>query len=285
MQAYLIKVSGFIGDCLFATSIAQRLKEIGWADRVDYQIPVVQPKLLMDRDPWIDDVYVQRDPPLNIYHKIIQVGQVDQNIPATKHMQAMAGIPPELQSLGYRVYQVPQYDHEEFERVESLRRKYNKPVVAWQSNWVERAYQTTPEEYEKHIGGPHRKIDEIIATLNEKFIMVEVGLPAGMTQHNTKAANPESYARTASFIKWCDYMIGAEGGLTNLAAGLGTKCIITTCFIHQVYGIKGHVRRIAEPQMGPQIYFPNKGHVHLPPFIPDEEVARLIIENIENDIS
>lgn len=274
-----IAVHGYIGDCLFASSIAKKLKEEQQATEVHYAIWVKQPLLLMQNNPYIDSVQYQ--PMYFPVDKLITIGQVDQSRPATIQMQEQAGV--RNPSVEYEVYTLEKYDREAKAELEGMAHNYPfRPVVAWQANWKERAYDTRIEmllETPKR-GGPHRDIDNILVELCKDFTMYRVGLESGIVQHDPRAADAESFARTASIIKYCDWMIGAEGGLTNLAAGVGTKCIITTCFIHQVYGKFGFVKQIDNPQMGPKVYFPNAGHVHLEPFIPDSEVLKQIRDHI-----
>ena len=58
----LIKTYGFIGDILFASSIAQKLKEQYGNDCiVDYCIGFPQPYKLLKNNPWIDNVYLSYD--------------------------------------------------------------------------------------------------------------------------------------------------------------------------------------------------------------------------------
>ena len=60
--------------------------------------------------------------------------------------------------------------------------------------------------------------------------------------------------------------------MINLAAGVGTKTIITGDFVHQLYGPNGVIKKIKNPKLGPEFYFPNSGHVSLDPYLLDEEV-------------
>ena len=76
-------------------------------------------------------------------------------------------------------------------------------------------------------------------------------------------------------IKACDWFIGAEGGLANLASGVGTKTIITGDYVHQLYGWNGVIENNQEPKLGPKYYFP-EGHYTLDPYLTDEEVIKTI---------
>lgn len=274
----LVNCRGFIGDILFASSVAKKLKE-KYADCViHYQIPLVQPLMLLEHNPYIDAVFVSgiasRIPKMANYNLIVNIPEVDQTYPATIQFQAAAGI--EDQSTEFPVYTVPAFDIRAKEMVDELRQAHGKKIIAWQVNWDYRAYQCTPALLANRIGAPHRDIASVIRELDKDYIMVPIGFDRSITQFDPLAANAEGYAKTASVVKYCDYFIGSEGGLSNLAAGVGTKCIITTDFIQQLYGPNGHVKQIANPQMGPAVYFPNGGHTHLDPCIPDADLAPTI---------
>lgn len=269
---YLIKCTGFIGDNLFASSIAKKLHEQDPTAVVDYVLSIPQPLLLFKENPYINDVYVYSADESG-YDKIYMMPSVDQSKPATIQFQEFVGI--QNPTTEFDVYTVAEYDEYAKIQIEAVREP-NKPVVAWLANWKDRAYATTLDMYWKKIGGPHRDIDKIIVNLQKEFTMIQVGLPNGVSQLSLEASDPHQYAFTASVIKSCDWMIGAEGGLTNLACSVGTRTIITTCFIEQVYGRNGHVKQVPLPQMGPAVYYPTSGHTHLAPFISDDEVAEEI---------
>lgn len=279
---YLIKCTGFIGDNLFASSIAKKLHEQDTDAEVDYIITLPQPLLLFKQNPYIRNVYTHDIVDINEYDKVYVMPYVDQSKPATTQFQEVVGI--KNPSLEFDVYTIPEYDEAAKNQLEEIRRPGTQ-LVAWLAGWKDRAYATTLEMYWKKVGGPHRDIDRIIVSLEKEFTMVPVGLPCGVSQTTTTAMDPHAYAFLASVIKSCDWMIGAEGGVTNLSCAVGTKTIITTCFIEQVYGRNGHVKQIPLPQMGPAVYYPNGGHTHLPPFISDDEITEEIKRVINNNLS
>lgn len=278
---YLIKCTGFIGDNLFASSIAKKLHEQDSSAIVDYVLSIPQPLLLIEQNPYIRNVYVYNTDESS-YDKVYVMPSVDQARPATIQFQEAAGV--QNPTTEFDVYTVSEYDESVQSQIDAIREP-NKPVVAWLANWRDRAYATTLEMYWQRIGGPHRDIDKIIVELQKEFTMIEVGLPNGVSQLTQTAMDPNQYAFTASIIKACDWMIGAEGGLTNLACAIGTRTIITTCFIEQLYGRNGHVKQIPLPQMGPAVYYPSGGHTHLAPFISDDEVAQEIKRIIKTNDS
>jgi hypothetical protein len=89
----------------------------------------------------------------------------------------------------------------------------------------------------------------------------------------------------ASLLKACDAFIGTEGGLANLAAGVGCKTILTGDFIHQLYGWNGVLKKIKTRQLGPDIYFPKVGHIMINPYYNDNEVTQIILESIGEKIN
>lgn len=277
---YLIHCTGFIGDTLFASSIAKKLHEQDSNAIVDYSIPLIQPKLLLEENPYINAVYMHHEQKPANYDREYKMPYVDQSEPATIQFQRVAEI--QNPSLEFDVYTIDEFDQSAIEQLEEVRRPGTQ-LVAWLAGWKDRAYQTTLDMYWRKVGGPHRDIDKIVTTLDKKFTMVPVGLPCGVSQLTPSAQDPYQYAFLASVIKACDWMIGGEGGVTNLACAVGTKTIITTCFIEQLYGRNGHIKQIPDPQMGPAVYYPTGGHTHLAPFISDDEVAaeieRIILTN------
>jgi hypothetical protein len=138
------------------------------------------------------------------------------------------------------------------------------------------------------FGGAHRDTEKIIWFLSERYNLsvIPIGLANGIASTTREAQhdgdNP-TFSDIVDQIKACDYFIGSEGGLSNVAAGVGTKCIITTDFIEQLYGRNGVIRQIERPAMGPATYFPEAGHIHLDAFLTDEEVATAIYTHIALD--
>lgn len=284
----LVLCRGFIGDVLFASSLAKKLKETHPDCRVDYVIPVIQPIELLRQNPYIDNVYTGIPAHTDgfHYHLMVEIPTVDQRYPATIQMQAAAGI--EDQSTEFDVYTVPEHDEEALRLIDeyagAFGRNRHSPVIAYQNNWYEKCFLFTREEYDRAIDVPHmgyggkkRNTDFIIQELSKEVLMLPVGLPNGYSQFDEKARDPKLYSLTASLIKQCDFFLGSEGGLSNLAAAVKTPCIITTDFIWQLYGPKGIIKQIEAPQMGPEIYYPNEGHKHLSPFITDERLIGYVL--------
>ena len=115
------------------------------------------------------------------------------------------------------------------------------------------------------------------------FVLIPVGLDPGVgSQLNGNIYSSTSYAFTASLIKMADVFVGSEGGLSNLANGVGRRSIITTDFIAQLYAANGCIRKHQKPTMGPAAYNSELGHVHLDPYLTDAEVADQMCYYIRN---
>jgi len=273
----LIKAMGFIGDNLFATSVAKKLKyKYDGLCEVDLLLSVAQPFELISIDPHIDNVYLEM--PNKQYDKVFQLGHINRQSTPCEQLQVQCGI--ENPSPEFKIYTNPVID----KYVEYyFKNKGNRKLVAWLSNWEERSFLFTEKEYKRGIdvpnlgyGGKHRNISYIINELekNNNLSLIEVGKPNGTNQLSTSILTVSEYSLTASVLKHCDYFIGAEGGLANLASGVGTKTILTSDFVHQLYGWNGVIEKCQEPKLGPRHYF--EGHIDLDPYLTDDEVVEQI---------
>lgn len=276
----LVRCTGFIGDILFASSIAKKLVEEteveGNSVDVDYYIPLPQPMILLTMNPYIRHVYKEFTFDPTIYDKIVDIPTVNQALPATIQFQQVAGV--KNPSTEFNVWTVDTYDTEMEKMVAEIRSTApEKPVVAWQSNWYEKTLRFTEAQYTARTEHGHRTIEDILSVIEPHVTLLEVGLPVGVTQHDARSQDPYLYAMTASAIKACDWMIGGEGGLTNLACAVGTKTIITTDWFWKQYGPLGNYARLDMPAMGPKTYYPNAGHVHLDPYLTDTQVGESIV--------
>ncbi len=290
MKTALVNCFGFLGDTLIQSCVAKPLVKEKEFDNVYFGLPFPQTERLLERNPYITGVFDKNTGhvPRGIQvDEIFNMGSVNQYEPATIQYKRMCGVKDN--SIDYEIYTDPELDsiyqaiHDD---------SASQPVVSYQANWKEKAFLFTEEEYERAIdvpykgyGGKIRDIDKIINLIKQKstMLLVSVGFPAGVSQHSHESRNSNLYDKTASLIKSCDWFIGSESGLSNLSAGIGTKCIITTDYIAQLYGRKGIISKNLNPQMGPATYFPDAGHVHLNPYLTDEQVAEQIVEIIESN--
>ena len=298
MPSTLFKTSGlFIGDILFASSIANRIHQESdvYGDHdVDIQISLLQPLRLLNNNPYISNVLVPADKiDEGKYDTVINLQPItSQGIPATNQFQTQANISTKDQTLGYSVYTDTTDDYLAklmFQRY----REEGKKIICFQQNWEEKSFLFTPDQYRRGVdipnlgyGGRRRNINGIITELskNDGIQLVKIGKENGYNQRDSNISVINEYSMTASYIKNADFFIGSEGGLSNLSAGIinGPTCIITTDFIAQLYGPNGCIRKHEIPTMGPATYFPSSGHTHLNPFLTDLEVVEQILYYINN---
>jgi hypothetical protein len=271
----LIKAVGYIGDNLFGSSIAQKLKEEHPGCEVDYLLTMVQPYELISNDPYIDNIYLET--PNKQYDVIHQLQPIHRKLTPCEQFQNQCGV--KNSSPHFKIYTNPSLDNYVKHLFKPL---HDKIIVAWLSNWEERSFGFTEEEYKEGInvpnlgyGGRRRDISYIINELekNPNIYLIEVGKPNGTNQLDFNLFTVSEYSLTASIIKNCNYFIGAEGGLANLAYGVGTKTILTDDFVHQLYGWNGVIEKCEEPKLGPKYYSPNGGHITLDAYLKDNEVV------------
>lgn len=294
MAKCLVITCGYFGDIMFATALAEKLKSERNHETVDYLIGFPQVARLTQNNPYIDNVYVSTPPnpfPLtheidtSQYSEIISLQTLNYIVPPAYEYQQLANI--QNPSSEYVVYTESSYDVVAKNYIDSIREN-NKKVVAIMSNWEPKTYLFTPEQYKAGIdvpnlgyGGSHRNIAMIIQQLQEHFTFIEVGVPADYNQSMTAGIaddHQKSILFESSILKYCDAFIGTDGGLATIAAGVGTKTIITGDFNLQLYGWNGVLKQIKDPKLGPAHYFPTAGHVVLDPYLTDTEVANYIVE-------
>lgn len=301
----LVVTHGFFGDIIFATSIAKKLKQENQFLNVDYLIGFPQVARLVKNNPHINNVYVSEIPLPSPTHSKIDASKYDKIIrlqplsflePPTIEFQKFAGV--RNPTPGYKVY--TDFDFDVFMQSQLKPEggfdqdnpyDFNKKFIAVMRNWKEKTYLFTREQYElaKDVpsygyGGAHRNIEYIVNKLKDKFNIIFVGVDSNVSQYQTSNVednSPISLLFQASVIKMCHAFVGTEGGLANIAAGVGTKTIITGDFVHQLYGPKGVLKQIDNPQLGPKYYFPNSDHVTLDPFLTDDEVYEQIVKELE----
>lgn len=275
----LVKAIGFIGDNIFATSVAKKLKEKhGKKCKVDFVLSILAPFELVYNNPYIDKVYFGEcdESKYDIVHKLSPIHRESTPI---EQFQLQCDI--EDVDTNYQVYTTPAIDYLINQGFKQYRTKTNK-LVAVQTNWEEKSFLFTEDEYKAGIdvpnlgyGGKRRDINFIANGLNESedILLIPVGKPNGYNQSTADITAVSELTLTTSIIKECDYFIGSEGGLSNIAAGVGTKTIITGDFVHQLYGWNGVLEKNENPKLGPKFYFPEFGHVTLNPYLSDEEVV------------
>jgi hypothetical protein len=292
MKKVLIKTYGFIGDILFASSIASKLKE-QQSCQVDYCIGFPQPYNLLKNNPHIDNVFLSTNKgpkvqlPSNVsessYDEVYELPECRQDIQPTVWFQQHCGIIDP--SSEYHIHTNKILDESVSYELGLLNPSKVK-VVGFVANWKQLTISYTEQEYVsglpnvgdimQHAQSNTRNIDWVLHELSKDCILIPLGYETGVSQYYTALDSTSTYTNTASVAKVCDIVIGQEGGMTNLAAGVGTKCIVTTDFMHALYGPYGIMKQFSEVKLGPANVLPNNGHIHVSPFATDEELLAII---------
>ena len=286
MSSILIKVTGFIGDTLFSTSVARQLKKDGFTGLIDYKIPVYPPYEILQLNNSINRIFLPNEEiDESVYDKVFTLPPCNQEEPPTIQYQKHCGVKDLDPS--YEI-KVPQDSIDVVSDMMKPYKQQGRKIVAWQGNWEEKSFGYTEEEYKRGVdvpnlgyGGRRRDINFLVSELSKRYLLIKVGFDPGITQNQIGLLTTGIYTHTAAILSQCDYMIGGESGLINLAAGVGTKTIITGDYVHQLYGWNGVIRKSKEPKLGPEFYF-EEGHVSLNPYLTDKEVVEQIVNIIGN---
>jgi hypothetical protein len=288
MHKCLIITFGYFGDIFFQSSIAKKLKEEKKFDEIEYVIAFPQIYRLLSNNPYIDKVRLLPFPTpyptvpediLENYDEVINMKPFSFLEPPPLECQKWASVKnPDTE---FTVYTDSSYDEVAKNIIDELR-KNGKKVVAHAANWSERSFLFTKKEYELGIdvpdfgyGGKHRNTNYILSCLSDTFNFVEIGFPPKTPQVSTISitdGNQKSLLFECSLMKHCDVFLGAEGGLCNMACGVGCRTITTGDFVLQLYGWNGVIKKIKEPKLGPIYYFKDKRHIVLDPYLTDDEV-------------
>lgn len=303
MNRALVVCHGYLGDHLFASSIAKKLMDEDQFNVVDYIIGFPQVIPLFKCNPYINEVLFEGNVTpsprvyfiatgVDEYDKIIQLGPLSFVESPCIEFQKIAGV--RNPSPEFHVYTDLTLDSVVKLQIEQLRNSApNKPVVAVMNNWEPKAFLFTEEEYRignnipyKGYGGKLRNIQYIIDSLQHHVSLIGVGAGPGISQFNTAYDIPgvTSFVEEASILKYCDYFVGPEGGLANLAAGVGTKTIIGSEFVAQLYGPNGCIRKIDVPMLGPHQFFKDVKHSFLNPYLTDQQFIDTVLSVIQNDL-
>lgn len=296
MKKVLIKTYGFIGDILFASSVAEKLK-LQEDCIVDYCIGFPQPYALLKNNPHVNSIHMSQNKgpkvvlPSHIseasYDLVYELPECRQDVQPTIWFQQYCGVSNPTSE--YKVYTNEVLDTSVQWELASLNPTKTK-VVGYVANWKQSTIRYTQSEYENglsyareilgHVQPNTRNIEWILEELSKECILIPLGYDANTTQYYTALDSTSTYTNTASVAKVCDLVIGQEGGMTNLAAGVGTKCLITTDFMHALYGPHGIMKQFQEVKLGPANILPSAGHIHASPFATDEELLTLIKSNL-----
>ena len=293
-----------IGDVIFCSSVAKKLKEKNPNSVVHFDINYLQPMELLINNPYIDRVFYKED--ANIDYDIVYdimdqaVSTLSPYESAVSQFQRMCGI--EKFDDTFEVFTNPQLDYSIQKSMEELTKigdwKTDLIKIGYQVDWDRKSFLFTEDEYQQAEGGQDgtgygsgkRNIFDIIKCMevSPKVMLFALGIEDTISKNYPCLNSTSKFSFTASLMKNCDYVLGSEGCLTNISSALGTNTIITTDYVYQMFGPKGilwqqsggnvHKLETRIPYLGPCKYFPNGNHVHLNPFLTDIEVGEQILE-------
>lgn len=293
-----------IGDVIFCSSVAKKLKEKNPNSVVHFDINYLQPMELLINNPYIDRVFYKED--ANIDYDIVYdimdqaVSTLSPYESAVSQFQRMCGI--EKFDDTFEVFTNPQLDYSIQKSMEELTKigdwKTDLIKIGYQVDWDRKSFLFTEDEYQQAEGGQDgtgygsgkRNIFDIIKCMevSPKVMLFALGIEDTISKNYPCLNSTSKFSFTASLMKNCDYVVGSEGCLTNISSALGTNTIITTDYVYQMFGPKGilwqqsggnvHKLETRIPYLGPCKYFPNGNHVHLNPFLTDIEVGEQILE-------
>ena len=292
-----------IGDVIFSSSVAKKLKERNPNCIVHYDVNYLQPMELLINNPYIDGVYYKET--ANVDYDVVyqlmndDVSTLSPYESAVSQFQRMCGI--ENFNDTFEVFTNPQLDYSIQRSMEELTQigDWDDDLIkiGYQSDWDRKSFLFTEEEYYRAEGGEggtgygsgKRNVFDIINCLeiSPKIMLFALGIDEKVSKNYPCLNSTSKFSFTASLMKNCDYVIGGEGCLTNVSSALGTKTIITTDYIYQLFGPKGigwqqnggdtNSLETRKPFLGPNVYFPEGGHVELNPFLTDAQVGEEIL--------
>jgi hypothetical protein len=297
-----------IGDIIFSSSVARKLKQVTPNCVIHYDVNYLQPIELLNNNPYVDWVYYKEsaDIDYDIVYQLMNedVSTLNPYESAVSQFQRMCDI--ENFDDTFEVFTNQQLDY-------SIQRSMEELVnigdwdddlvkVGYQADWDRKSFLFTEEEYYRAEGGEcgggygsgSRNVFDIINCMetSPKVMLFALGIDEKISNNYPCLNSTSKFTFTASLMKNCDYVIGAEGCLTNISSALGTKTIITTDYIHQMFGPKGigwqqsggdlNNLEDRKPYLGPNSYFPDQGHIELSPFLTDNQVGEEILRIVLN---
>jgi hypothetical protein len=258
MKKCLVSVIGHLGDTLWSSSCSKPLKEEQNFDQIDYLIGFPQTKPILEQNHYIDRVFVQTPhtayvnknfvPNLEQYDTIYELPVNDLSVIPTILYQKTCGIvnvdkafpcklPPEFVSeIGTYVFKFG-ICHTWKTYYDTLRNPYE----------LLQMFESRCDDYFGRNSWRH----------DVKFVIIG----NGCSQHEG-ANDVDGYLRMGQLMMSCDAVLGAEGGLLNLASSLGVDTICATDFTKGLNDRMYHVDDIFD-KLTPSAFFCTNKHENL----------------------
>ena len=273
MNILIINI-GFIGDSLFAASLAENCKKNGY-NRVDLLIGFPQTFDLLKLNPYIDNVYqanvIGAYPNINNFPSECDINAYD-GIYSTAHScfsEKFLDTYNKTLNLKHLEYNFNLYLPEmEFE-MDNV-----KPKLAFHTDWDKRSFQKN---------GKPRDVDFIINNLSKYYDVYRVGANSHFEHDNNK---PYNFLIECGFISKCNLFFGFPGGMHWIAAGAGIKTITTSEHMMKHFKSTGDFKGNTiddfrnEFMLHASHHFTNQEHILLEPELEDQDIINYIISNI-----
>ena len=278
-----------IGDILFASSVAKKIKEESpWETscQLDFNVNYLQPLELLNNNPYIDKVYYKDSG--SGYTDIFDINKSSHELNLSTSVVSQYQRMCNIKSFNdtFEIFTNPVSDYSiECSMKELVEIEYwNSDIikVCYVMDWDRKSFPLNNSTDRPITRNAHSIIESLRG--NEQIMLFAIGIESKDSKKFPSINSASKFSFTASLIKNSDYVIGPEGCLTNLSSAIGTRTIITTDYIHGVYGPNGTKvdknKTYIEPFLGPRKYFPSGGHIHLDPKLTDQEVGDEILKII-----
>ena len=285
MNKFLIKCENLdIGDVLFASSVAKKIKQENPPCEVDFNVNYLQTLELLSNNPYIDNVYYKNNGSDYTTTYLLNKSSHDLDVSTSvvSQYQQMCGIKSFDDTFEIFTNQTSDYAIESSmkELIEIDYWKSDIIKICYVMDWDRKGYLLNDSDDIPNTRNAH-SITEPMKN-NDKIMLFAIGIESRDSKNFPSINSSSKFSFTASLIKNSDYVIGPEGCLTNMSSALGVNTIITTDYIHYTYGPNGtktdKTKQYTEPFLGPLKYFPNGNHVHLDPYLSDRGVGEEVLK-------
>ena len=285
MNRFLIKCENLdIGDVLFASSVAKKIKQENPPCEVDFNVNYLQTIELLSNNPYIDNVYYKSN--IGDYTTTYLLNKsshdLDLSTSVVSQYQKMCKVKNFDDTFEIFTNTICDY---------AIKSSMNELVAIdyWNSDiikicyvmdWDRKSYLLDDSDDRPNTRNTHSITESLMG--NDKIMLFAIGIESKDSKNFPNINSSNKFSFTASLIKNSDYVIGPEGCLTNMSSALGVNTIITTDYIQYTYGPNGtktdKTKKYTEPFLGPLKYFPNGDHIHLDPYLSDREVGDEILK-------
>jgi len=285
MNRFLIKCENLdIGDVLFASSIAKKIKQENPPCEVDFNVNYLQTLELMSNNPYIDNVYYKNNGSDYTTTHLLNKSSHDLDVSTSvvSQYQQMCGIKSFDDTFEIFTNQTSDYAIESSMKELIEIEYWNSDIIkiCYVMDWDRKSYLLDDYDDIPNTRNTHSIIECL--KNDDKIILFAIGIESRDSKNFPSINSSSKFCFTASLIKNSDYVIGPEGCLTNMSAALDVNTIITTDYIQYTYGPNGtktdKTKNYTEPFLGPLKYFPNGNHIHLDPYLSDREVGEEVLK-------